>query len=74
MNGSSLTDAERSTFLLRFESLFGAGRGYTFPCDATGHVDMNLLSDTARQNYLYARAVVGRELSRPRVVEACVAS
>lgn len=54
-------------FQLRFQSLFNSGRGYAFPCDAEGHVDLDGLSDEARNNYLYARAMVGRELGTPAV-------
>jgi hypothetical protein len=53
---------------LRFQSLFDAGRCYAFPCDAAGNVDMDLLSDRARENYLYARTVIGREFSHPAVM------
>lgn len=53
---------------LRFESLFDPGRGLAFPCDAAGHVELDALSDAARCNYLYARAVVGREFALPVVV------
>ena len=61
---------ESSTqFQLRFRSLFDPGRGYVFPCDQQGQVDMNGLSEKARNNYLYARAMVGRELSTPAVCE-----
>lgn len=52
---------------LRFQSLFDAGRAYAFPCDAAGHVDLDALSDRSRANYLYARAVIGLELSHPVV-------
>jgi hypothetical protein len=52
---------------LRFKSLFDEGRAYSFPCDETGHVNLDALSDRARINYLYARAVVGREFSMPAV-------
>jgi hypothetical protein len=52
---------------LRFRSLFDEGRAYSFPCDVTGRVDMDSLSDRARTNYFYARAVVGREFSVPAV-------
>jgi hypothetical protein len=58
-------------FELRFQSLFDPGRGLCFPCDAQGRVDLDALSDRARQNYLYARAVVGREFAVPRVVRRC---
>lgn len=55
---------------LRFDSLFVEGRGMSFPCDAHGRVDLDGLSDRARCNYLYARAVVGREFRTP-AVRAC---
>ncbi len=53
---------------IRFQSLFQEGRALTFPCDAEGHVQMDSLSDRARDNYLYARAVVGREFATPAVL------
>ncbi|MBS0454461.1 MAG: hypothetical protein JSS14_24460 [Proteobacteria bacterium] len=52
---------------LRFEPLFAGHRGFVFPCDAQGQVDMNSLSEKALQNYLYARAMMGRETAWPRV-------
>ncbi len=58
---------ERSRHELRFESLFDTGRAYAFPCDAGGHVDMDSLSAAALNNYLYARAVVGREFQLPSI-------
>ena len=54
-------------FELRFQSLFDAERSFAFPCDAKGLVDLNQLSDRARNNYLFARAIVGRELAIPAV-------
>ena len=35
--------------------------------DASGTVDLNALSDRARTNYLFARALVGREFTCPAV-------
>jgi hypothetical protein len=58
---------DRGPYELSFQSLFGNGRGYSFPCDAAGHVDIDALSFKARQNYFYARTVIGRELSMPAV-------
>jgi hypothetical protein len=55
-------------FELRFQSLFIEGRGYAFPCDAEGHVDIDSLSGTLRLNYLYARTLIGREFSLPAVL------
>lgn len=56
-----------SLFQLCFRSLFDRGRGFAFPCDGAGQVDLDALSDQARNNYFYARAMVGRELSVPAV-------
>jgi len=52
---------------LRFQSLFKPGRGYSFHCDASGKVDMDALSERARNNYLFARTVIGREFAVPVV-------
>lgn len=54
-------------FELRFQSLFSEGRALAFPCDGGGRVQMDQLSERARLNYLYARAVVGREYAVPVV-------
>lgn len=62
-----MSDPTTTHFELRFQSLFDSGRGYAFPCDREGQVDLDQLSDRARNNYLYARAVVGRELAVPAV-------
>jgi hypothetical protein len=67
MNNPSTTLQEAPAYELRFQSLFDDGRAYAFPCDAHGRVDMDALSDRARQNYLYARAVIGREVAMPAV-------
>lgn len=52
----------------RFCSLFDEGRELAFPCDAQGKVNLDGLSDRARNNYFYARALIGREFARPVVV------
>lgn len=59
--------ASGQAYELRFDDLFVVGRGYAFPCDASGRVDMDVLSERARINYLYARAVVGRQTALPAV-------
>ncbi|MDE1950287.1 MAG: hypothetical protein KGL43_21955 [Burkholderiales bacterium] len=71
MNHSTNASSCATHYELRYTNLFNAGRGYVFPCDATGHVDIAGLSDRCRDNYLYARVVVGHELSLPTVVLAC---
>jgi hypothetical protein len=57
-------------YLLRFQSLFNPGRALAFPCDAKGRVDLDALSESAKTNYLFARAVVGREFAAPAVMPA----
>jgi hypothetical protein len=58
---------QRADYELRFESLFDPGRALAFPCDVDGRVDMDALSSPALNNYLYARAFVGREFFTPAV-------
>ena len=52
---------------MRFQSLF-SNRGFVFPCDSDGRVAIDELCDRRRDNYFYARAMVGRELSTPVVL------
>ena len=68
-NGRIAMDAvtTQRTFQLRYLSLFDSGRGFSFPCDAEGHVDLDSLSERSRDNYLYARALVGRDFDVPAV-------
>ena len=56
-----------SNYEIRFQSLFHEGRALCFPCDEQGQVALDALTDRARDNYLYARAVVGREYAYPRI-------
>ena len=67
MNTVTMSLNDAGDYELRFQSLFNEGRALAFPCDAQGHVDMDALSERARGNYLYARAVVGREYATPAV-------
>jgi hypothetical protein len=53
---------------IRFPSLFQEGRALAFPCDATGHVDLDALSERGRSNYLFAKAMVGRDFATPSVL------
>ena len=62
MNATATT-----VFQLCFRSLFQSGRGFAFPCDPQGQVDMDNLSERARNNYFFARAMVGRDLATPAV-------
>lgn len=64
-----LPSSSPSNFEIRFDSLFRAGQALAFPCDEGGRVDMDRLSDRARSNYLFARAMVGRDYLAPRVCD-----
>jgi hypothetical protein len=66
-----MIDSNSNEHQLCFRSLFHSGRGYAFPCDPRGQVDLDRMSERARNNYFYARAMVGKELSAP-AVEAAV--
>jgi hypothetical protein len=70
MNTSSISSNHFAGYELRFQSLFDEGRGYAFPCDAAGRVDLDTLSERARLNYFSARALVGRDFCTPVVQQA----
>lgn len=53
--------------VLRFTSLYDRGRAISVPCDEAGNVDIASLSLRLRNAYIAARAMVGREYSRPTV-------
>ncbi len=38
-----------------------------FRCDAAGHIDLDAPSDHDRGEYLFARALVGRDFDRPAI-------
>lgn len=59
--------AAPAAYELRFASLFHEGRGFAFACDADGRIDLDTLSERARDCYLYARALVGQDFARPVV-------
>lgn len=52
----------------RFCSLFNEGGELAFPCDAQGKVNLDGLSNRARNDYFYARVLTGREFAAPVVV------
>jgi len=54
-------------FEIRFQSLFQEGRALAFPCDREGHVDLDAISERARNNYFFARATIGLEYAVPVV-------
>ena len=68
MTESCTFPRQKIQYELRFTGLSNGRRGYAFPCDETGLVDIDELTDRSRTNYFYARTVVGKELSAPVVV------
>jgi hypothetical protein len=51
---------------ITYQALF-RGPSLRFPCDERGEVPLDALSERARDNYLYARAVVGVEYAYPSI-------
>lgn len=58
---------------LHFRPLAHSGRGFRFDCDPAGQVHLDGLSERTRNNYFYARAMVGREVAPPSVERAAPA-
>ena len=52
---------------LFYRPLREEGRGMSFPCDATGAVDLDGLSESELRAYLYARVAAGNEFAWPVV-------
>jgi hypothetical protein len=61
-----------SHYELHYARLLGVGRSFVFPCDASGNVELDSLTTRARENYLFARSMVGVEMSLPTVRAAPV--
>ena len=61
----SCTPSQR--YELRFTSLHQEGRALVFPCDPSGRVDCDDLTERARNNYFYARSTIGRDFALPRI-------
>lgn len=67
---ATTTQTLSSSFEIRFATLSNEGRGLVFPCDEEGHVDIDALSERSRNNYFFARAMLGREYATPRVLRS----
>lgn len=55
------------THLLHFEPLDAASAGLDIPCDPQGRVGLDALGDPLRNDYLFARALIGHLFARPTV-------
>lgn len=56
------------SYQLQFRPLRGSAPGYVFPCDAAGTVDLDTLNDRTRNDYFFARGLIGRQVDSPRVL------
>ena len=63
------SSAENPLYILRFPRIFSSG-SLAFPCDAAGTVCLDNLPEKARENYQYARCMLGKEFLMPRVEHA----
>jgi hypothetical protein len=64
---AALASADFHSHELRFASLFYPGRGISVPCDESGQVDLDSLTERLRVAYFDARALVGLDYAFPRV-------
>jgi hypothetical protein len=64
---AALASAGSQSHELRFASLYVPGRGISVPCDESGRVDLDSLTERLRAVYFGARAMVGREYAFPTV-------
>jgi hypothetical protein len=59
--------AARPTHLLHFAPLGAQGVGLDIPCDPHGRVGLDALGEALRNEYFFARALVGRLFAAPTV-------
>jgi hypothetical protein len=62
-------DMAQADYEIQYQSLTDQQGRMCFPCDGQGHVDLDGLSPQAVENYLFVRAMVGRDFALPAVVE-----
>ena len=74
MHAASPTASSQFSHYLIFGALFHSVRSLSFPCDADGRVQIDALSSRARDNYFFARTVVGRDYTVPVVMPALEAA
>ncbi len=55
------------THLLHFEPLRAESAGLDIPCDPQGRVWLDALGEQLRNDYFFARALIGRLFARPTV-------
>jgi hypothetical protein len=55
------------THLLHFEPLTVGEAGLDIPCDASGRVGLDSLGEKLRNDYFYARTLIGRLFAAPTI-------
>jgi hypothetical protein len=69
-NGQHSADAAVGSRIgpeLCFVSISANVQSLTFPCDSAGRVDLDALSENKRNDYFFARALMGRDYAFPVV-------
>lgn len=60
-------DPVPTTHLLHFEPLSAGEAGLDIPCDPSGRVGLDALGEKLRNDYFFARTLIGRLFARPTV-------
>lgn len=55
------------THLLHFEPLSAGEAGLDIPCDPLGRVGLDALGESLRNDYFFARTLIGRLFARPTI-------
>ncbi|MEO6279617.1 hypothetical protein [Roseateles sp.] len=67
---ASRANAAKPTHLLHFEPLTVGDAGLDVPCDPQGRVGLDALGDKLRNDYFFARTLIGRLFAAPTVRHA----
>jgi len=65
--GGHAADAAQPVHLLHFEPLTAGDAGLDVPCDPQGRVGLDALTDKLRNDYFFARTLIGRLFAAPTV-------
>lgn len=60
--------AKPAEFLLAFEPIHNGALPMVFPCSAEGRIDVDVLGESARNELLLAKVLVGRDFHPSEVV------
>ncbi|KQY81358.1 hypothetical protein ASD35_05910 [Pelomonas sp. Root1444] len=65
--GAAAQSSAQATHLLHFEPLTAGDAGLDVPCDPQGRVGLDALGDKLRNDYFFARTLIGRLFAAPTV-------